>query len=160
MEVVSVAPSRTVEFVHETLLVALSTIGCILSTRATFFVVASDALTVGFVYQRLGIPVGLSEFRPRVYSGGACPIIGADQQYFDFTHQTACSPWSLDQVLPMAGVPPVEVRPVLPPHARLARAIPRLLQQSVLAVLQAYLWISTRVPRPLQTHSMVAYAWN
>ena len=49
MDVASVPPSRTAEFVRQTLLVALIMIGCTLSMRAEFFVVASAALTIGFI---------------------------------------------------------------------------------------------------------------
>jgi SAM-dependent methyltransferase len=90
----------------------------------------------------------------------AAPIIGADQQYFDFTHQTAFSPWSLEQVLRMSGFGTVNVRPVWPPRGGAARAVQRLVQQFVLALMRAYLKVFTGVPRPVLTHSMVAYGWK
>jgi SAM-dependent methyltransferase len=120
-------------------------------------------------FSRDAVPVVVDAIRHALRSGGvavigvpnaAAPIIGADQQYFDFTHQTAFSPWSLEQVLRIAGFQRVEVRPVWPPRAGLARAVQRMLQRSVLAVMRAYLWIFSGVPRPVLTHSIVAYAWK
>ncbi len=89
----------------------------------------------------------------------AAPIIGPEQQAFDFTHRTAFSPWSLEQVLRMSGFARIEVHPVWPPRAGLARAVQRLLQKTVIALLRAYLRLFTGEPRPVLTHSMVAYAW-
>ena len=90
----------------------------------------------------------------------AAPLIGPEQQAFDFTHRTAFSPWSLEQVLRMSGFPRVEVRPVWPPRAGLGRAVQRGLQKAAIGLMRAYLRIFTGEPRPVMTHSMVAYAWS
>ena len=120
-------------------------------------------------FNRESVPVLLRGIRHALRPGGvvvigvpnaAAPIIGADQQYFDFTHQTAFSPWSLEQVLHIAGFDKVEIRPVWPPRGGIARALQRLVQQSVLGLMRAYLRVFTGVPRPVLTHSMVAYAWK
>jgi SAM-dependent methyltransferase len=120
-------------------------------------------------FNRDAVPVLLRAIRLALKSGGvvvigvpnaAAPIIGADQQYFDFTHQTAFSPWSLEQVLRMSGFERVDIRPVWPPRAGLGRAVQRYLQRSLLAVMRAYLWAFSGVPRPVLTHSMVAYGWR
>ena len=60
----------------------------------------------------------------------------------------------------MSGFPTVAVKPVWPPHAGIGRAVQRLVQRSVLAVMRIYLRVFTGVPRPVLTHSMVAYAWR
>jgi SAM-dependent methyltransferase len=120
-------------------------------------------------FSRETVPVLLQAIRQALRPGGvvvigvpnaAAPIIGADQQYFDFTHQTAFSPWSLEQVLRIAGFERIEVRPVWPPRGGVARALQRLVQRSVLGLMRAYLRVFTGVPRPVLTHSMVAYAWK
>ena len=120
-------------------------------------------------FDRQAVPLVLQAIRSALKPGGvvvigvpnaAAPIIGADQQHFDFTHQTAFSPWSLEQVLRMTGFGTIEVRPVWPPRGGLGRAAQRLVQQSVLAVMRAYLRLFTGVARPVLTHSMVAYAWK
>lgn len=90
----------------------------------------------------------------------AAPVIGVEQQYFDFTHQTAFSPWSLKQVMKICGFSDVEVSPVWPPGKSLGRIIQRGLQKTILAIMRGYLRIFTGVPRPVLTHSMVAYARN
>jgi SAM-dependent methyltransferase len=118
-------------------------------------------------FSRDAVPVLLRAIRHALRPGGivvigvpnaAAPIIGVDQQYFDFTHQTAFSPWSLEQVLRIAGFSTVDVRPVWPPRGGIARAVQRLVQQSVLALMRAYLRVFTGVSRPVLTHSIVAYA--
>jgi SAM-dependent methyltransferase len=120
-------------------------------------------------FSRESVPVLLRAINQGLRPGGvvvigvpnaAAPIIGADQQYFDFTHETAFSPWSLEQVLRMSGFANVEVRPVWPPRGGVARALQRFVQRSVLAIMRAYLKVFTGVPRPVLTHSMVAYAWK
>ena len=120
-------------------------------------------------FSRESVPVLLRLIKHALKPGGvvvigvpnaAAPIIGADQQYFDFTHQTAFSPWSLEQVLRIAGFTNVQVQSVWPPRGGVARAVQRCVQRSVIAVMRLYLRIFTGVPRPVLTHSMVAYAWN
>jgi SAM-dependent methyltransferase len=120
-------------------------------------------------FSRDAIPPLLDAIRAALRPGGvvvvgvpnaAAPIIGPDQQHFDFTHQTAFSPWSLEQVLRMSGFDDVEVRPVWPPRGGVRRAVQRLVQRAVLAVMRTYLAVFTGVPRPVLTHSIVAYAWK
>lgn len=115
------------------------------------------------------VPPLLSAVRGALRAGGvvvvgvpnaAAPIIGAEQQTFDFTHRTAFSPWSLEQVLRMSGFERVSVKPVWPPRAGIARALQRGVQKAVLALMRAYLRVFTGEARPVLTHSMAAYAWK
>lgn len=88
----------------------------------------------------------------------ASPVIGPEQQHFDFTHQTGFSPWSLKQVMKIGGFTDVQVQPVWPPGNSLGRIVQRGLQKSLLAIMRLYLRAFTGEPRPVLTHSMVAYA--
>lgn len=90
----------------------------------------------------------------------AAPIIGIEQQTFDFTHEVAFSPWSLEQVHRIAGFGRCEVRPLWPPRGGLGRTLQRMAQKTVIAIMRAYLRIFTGVPRPVLTHAIVCYAWK
>ena len=84
------------------------------------------------------------------------PIIGVEQQYYDFTHQTAFSPWSLAQAFSMSHFEKCNVKQFLPPKKGILRRLQRLLQQVLLFAAKYYLSIFSRIERKVLTHSMLA----
>jgi 2-polyprenyl-3-methyl-5-hydroxy-6-metoxy-1,4-benzoquinol methylase len=90
----------------------------------------------------------------------AAPIIGNEQNYFDFTHRTGFSPWSLKQAHLMAGFERCEVSEVWPPQNGLARLLQRSVQKIVLSVVRGYLFLLVPHKRNVITHSMVSYAYK
>ena len=90
----------------------------------------------------------------------ASPIIGIEQHLYDFTHQVAFSPWSLEQVHRLAGFQRCRVAPVWPPSHGIVRVAQRVIQRCILSVMRLYLRVFTGVQRPILTHTMVCYAWK
>ena len=90
----------------------------------------------------------------------ASPIIGVEQQTFDFTHRTAFLPWSLEQAHRMAGFTRCKVMPVWPPKRGIGRFLQRSVQKILLAVARQYMRAFVGINRPILTHSMVCHAWK
>jgi hypothetical protein len=88
----------------------------------------------------------------------ASPVIGVEQQFFDFTHQTAFSPWSIQQAFNMSRFGGCEVCEQMPPSGGLGRVIQRGLQRGILSIWRAYYGLFSGVHRAVMTHSMVAVA--
>lgn len=90
----------------------------------------------------------------------AAPIIGSEQQYFDFTHRVGFSPWSLEQVHRMAGFEKCKVKEVWPPKKGIAKTLQRVAQKIVLSIVKVYLFIIVPYKRSVVTHSMVCYSYR
>jgi 2-polyprenyl-3-methyl-5-hydroxy-6-metoxy-1,4-benzoquinol methylase len=90
----------------------------------------------------------------------AAPIIGSEQQYFDFTHRVGFSPWSLEQVHRMAGFEKSEVKEVWPPKKGIAKILQSTAQKIVLSIVKVYLFIIVPYKRRVTTHSMVCYSYK
>lgn len=86
----------------------------------------------------------------------ASPIIGVEQQFFDFTHLTAFSPWSIRQVFIMSKFGGCQVDNVWPPQGGILRGIQKRLQMAILFFFAMYYKIFSGVERNVMTHSMRA----
>jgi 2-polyprenyl-3-methyl-5-hydroxy-6-metoxy-1,4-benzoquinol methylase len=90
----------------------------------------------------------------------AAPIIGSEQQYFDFTHRVGFSPWSLEQAHRMAGFEKCEVKEMWPPKKGIVKILQRTIQKLVISIVKGYLFVIVPHKRKVITHNMVCYAYK
>lgn len=84
----------------------------------------------------------------------ASPIIGVEQQFFDFTHLTAFSPWSIRQVFSWSKFGKCKVENLWPPQVGFFRFLQKILQMFILSLFSLYYKIFSGVERNVLTHSM------
>lgn len=88
----------------------------------------------------------------------ACPIVGVEQQFFDFTHRTPFSPWSLAQVFAMSDFKMAQISNCWAGGRGVLRVLQRFVQRSLIKTLNIFLRAFSGIDRSVYTHSIRAYA--